>query len=269
VLRDITAAPPDSPPVAATLGPQAAIAAQRATLRDAMPRLTSLSTTAVPGLPDTSISLMPVTALVGPRGSGKSRILAAISWLLCGSPELSHAPLPADVRVEGSIGAKVRGRPIARTASSAPAGSLPRCLLLPARERIAASEPGPAGRADLSPSEAMAAWIEERWRSGESGGVLLIEEPELDLNPQAQRYLYRVMRAYGERNQVIYSSTRSASFVDAVHHMEIIRLDIGTTGLSVRRAPVDLLTDDRKAAPRRRVRPRARRDVLRQLGCAR
>jgi hypothetical protein len=210
-----------------------------------MPRLTSLTTTAVPGLPDTHISLMPVTALVGPRGSGKSRILAAISWLLSGSPALSLSPLPPEIAVEGTLDASSRGKMVARTAISEPAGQLPRCLLLAAPERIADSDPAPAGRADLSPAEAMIAWIEERWRSGESGGVLLIEEPELDLNPLAQRYLYRVLRAYAERNQVIYS-TRSASFVDAVHHMEIVRLDIGTSGLTVRRAPAELLTDDER-----------------------
>lgn len=53
------------------------------------------------------------------------------------------------------------------------------------------------------------------------------------------------MRAYAERNQVIYS-TRSASFVDAAHHMEIVRLDIGASGLTVRRAPAGLLTDDQR-----------------------
>lgn len=120
-----------------------------------MSRLTSLTTTAVPGLPDTRISLMPVTALVGPRGSGKSRILAAISWLLSGSPELTRSPFPSDTRVEGMLGTAPRGKPIARTGLSKPtSGQLPRCLLLPARERIADSEPTPAGRADLSPAEA-------------------------------------------------------------------------------------------------------------------
>ncbi|MEP7158979.1 MAG: hypothetical protein ABI797_06095, partial [Chloroflexota bacterium] len=58
-------------------------------------RLTSITTRGVPGLPDVNVALQPVTALIGPRGSGKSRLLRAISWLLSGAPLLmSDLPAP-------------------------------------------------------------------------------------------------------------------------------------------------------------------------------
>jgi len=41
--------------------------------------------------------------------------------------------------------------------------------------------------------------------------VVLIEEPELFLRPQAQRYFYRLLRAFAERgNQVLYSTHEPA-----------------------------------------------------------
>lgn len=52
-------------------------------------RLTSVRTRDVAGLPDLDVRLMPVTVLVGPRGSGKSRFLAATAWLLLGEPPLA------------------------------------------------------------------------------------------------------------------------------------------------------------------------------------
>ena len=206
-----------------------------------MTRLTSLSTTALPGLPDTRLDLLPVTALVGPRGSGKSRVLSAISWLLTGKPEPARPPLPPDFHVEGSLGTGDERVTIVRSMASAPRVTLPSCTLLTARGRLVPNGPPSPGSVGLSPAERMIGWIEDRRRAGESGRVLLIEEPELDLNPHAQRYLYRILRGYAEKNQVVYS-TRSASFVDAAHHQEIVRLDIDD-GFAVRRAPPELLTD--------------------------
>lgn len=48
----------------------------------------------VPGLRDLEIELGDVTALAGPRGSGKSRLLAAVSWLLSGAPALAEPDHP-------------------------------------------------------------------------------------------------------------------------------------------------------------------------------
>jgi predicted ATP-dependent endonuclease of OLD family len=51
-------------------------------------------------------------------------------------------------------------------------------------------------------------------RAGESGLVVLIEEPELFLRPQAQRYLYRLLRTFAEAgNQVVYS-THAPAFLN-------------------------------------------------------
>ena len=72
--------------------------------------------------------------------------------------------------------------------------------------------------------------------------MLLIEEPELFLRPQAQRYLYRLLRRFAEAgNQVIYS-THSPSFLN-VSRLEELAL--------VQRPPT--------AAPRSCSRGRSRR----------
>ena len=127
----------------------------------------------------------------------------------------------------------------------APLQPLPPTMLLLARDRLPPGPPPAPGQPELSPAEVVIAWLDARTRRGEEGAVVLIEEPELDLNPQTQRYFYRVLRAFGERNQVIYS-TRSPSFVDAVHHGEIIRLDVSNHALAIRRAPPELLTDEQR-----------------------
>ena len=209
---------------------------------DRLARLINLATVGVPGLPDTTIPLLPVTALVGPRGSGKSRLLAAISWLLKGEPELASRGHADGLRVEAVIDDGGRERTIARDATTQPTGELPSSMLLTAGTRLDGGTPVTVGQLELSPAELVITWLEAHCRRGESGSVVLIEEPELDLNPQTQRYFYRVLRQFGERNQVIYS-TRSPSFVDAVHHAEIVRLDMSGDRMAIRRAPAELSTD--------------------------
>ena len=59
-------------------------------------------------------------------------------------------------------------------------------------------------------------------RAGLTGFVALIEEPELYLRPQAQRFLYRLLRRFAEAgNQVIYS-THSPAFLNAARLDEVI-----------------------------------------------
>lgn len=106
-------------------------------------------------------------------------------------------------------------------------------------ERMAELAPHPT--TDAVAAEAMVAAVEACCDECLSGEVLLIEEPELLLTPQAQRYLSRLLRRFAEAgNQVLYS-TRSTAFLDAAHHDEILRLDLRKGRRSVRRTrPRDL-----------------------------
>jgi len=172
-------------------------------------------------------------------------LLAAISWLVTASPDLTDAQSSPDLIVTADLDGPAGSRRIERTATAVPGQPLPPTMLLLARDRLPPAPTPMPGQPELSPAEVVIAWLEARTLRGEEGGLVLIEEPELDLNPQTQRYFYRVLRAFGERNQVIYS-TRSPSFVDAVHHSEIIRLDVTDHALTVRRAPSELLTDEQR-----------------------
>ncbi|MEX1172639.1 MAG: TOPRIM nucleotidyl transferase/hydrolase domain-containing protein, partial [Chloroflexota bacterium] len=201
---------------------------------------------AVPGLPDIDVALRPITAVIGPRAIGKSRLLAAISWLLSGHPRLGDPGSEAAPVVTGELASSDGPRTVQRSGDTASLQPLPRCWYLPIHERIADRPPtGPAARgwSDAAGAEAMVDAIEAACRAGRSGDVLVIEEPEVMLTPHAQRHLYRLLRAFGRDNQVIYS-TRSPAMLDATHHDEILRLDLAAAGLRVLDAPVALLTDE-------------------------
>ena len=80
-----------------------------------------------------------------------------------------------------------------------------------------------------APAAALVAAVEELCARGETGLVLLIEEPELFLRPQAQRYLHRLLRQLaGAGNQVLYS-THSPAFVDVGRLDELALVDWGPT----------------------------------------
>jgi putative ATP-dependent endonuclease of the OLD family len=176
----------------------------------------------------------PVCALVGGPSVGKSNVLAAI-WMLLqrGSP----VPEASDV----SVGA---GGPICLSAtlgdgdeisletsgagSASESGPSVPVLFLPAALRstrlIAGPRTAPAaaraarrhfavsdGRSSAALAGALVAGIEDLCDAGEHGLVLLIEEPELFLRPQAQRYLYRLLRRFADNgNQVLYSTHEPA-----------------------------------------------------------
>ena len=99
---------------------------------------------------------------------------------------------------------------------------------------------------DAKAAESLIDAVEQTCAECDGGEVLLIEEPELLLTPQAQRYLYRLLRRFADGgNQVLYS-TRSPSFVDAAHHEEIVRLDrIGANRWIRRTDPAALSDADR------------------------
>jgi predicted ATP-dependent endonuclease of OLD family len=96
---------------------------------------------------------------------------------------------------------------------------------------------------DAAAAEALLSVVEACCQKCLTGEILLIEEPELLLTPQAQRYLYRLLRRFAESgNQVLYS-TRSPAFVDAAHHNEIVRLGLRRGRRSLRRTSPQALTD--------------------------
>ena len=190
----------------------------------------------------------PLCALVGEADAGKSNLLAAIRAVL----DPAAAPLTAADTTEGGDGdvsirvsladgseATLEGSP--RENAVTGGASAPPTLFLPAEERagavlagwtprrqrqpaakvferaLARQRPTPAGRA-LAVLEA----VESCSSQGLGSLLLLIEEPELYLRPQAQRYLYRVMRQFSlAGNQVIYS-THSPAFLNVTRMDELV-----------------------------------------------
>lgn len=213
----------------------------------------------VPGLPAVDLGIGAVTALVGPRGSGKSQLLGSIAWLLKGRPSI--APAGAAVRVSGQLDGTTgpvrftRSSEVGLAFDSGRAAALPACSFLRARGRLRpeADRSGSVSRrmtelsgdatSDAVAAEALVAAVEACCDECVTSEMLLIEEPELLLTPQAQRYLYRLLRSFAEGgNQVVYS-TRSPAFLDAAHHDEIIRLDLRRGRRSIRRTRAGALSD--------------------------
>jgi predicted ATP-dependent endonuclease of OLD family len=209
-------------------------------------RLASIATHGVQGLPNVELALQPVTALIGPRASGKSSLLRAVSWLLSGTPTgVGGAPVPR-VRAELISLDDGKRRSIERGPTAFPANPLPNVVFLAARDRLpSATETQHPYESDAASAEAMVAAIAERRLAGVEGEVLLIEEPELMLTVHQQRHFYNLLQRYAERNQVIYS-TRSPQMLDAVNYQEIVRLDVHAGRMKARRAPAETLTVEQR-----------------------
>lgn len=198
-----------------------------------MIRLSSVTVRGLPGFPDTTIELQPMTALIGPRASGKSRVLQGLAWLVEGQPAAGDATTEVKAELVDTAGT----RRVARGPGAVfPAGPLPRATWLPVHDRASG---------DAQAAEALIEDVARRRLSGVEGELLLVEEPEVMLTPQQQRHLYRLLRRYAERNQVVYS-TRAPALLDAVYYHEIVRLDRTSGGTRVRRAPVQLLSDEQR-----------------------
>ena len=213
-----------------------------------MPFLETVRVRAYRSARDVELRLGPVTALIGEAGSGKSNLLRAIRALL----DPAVPPGPEDLRGrarELSVEARLSdGSRIAVTAR--PPGTpratrrgAPPVLFLPATTRSGPlfaldGEPGrveeavrvfrgalegsPVRPSGSSGASALVAGADACREAGVTGVVFLIEEPELFLRPQTQRYLYRRLRAVAaEGNQVIYS-THAPAFLNVARLEEIV-----------------------------------------------
>ncbi len=200
----------------------------------------------------------PVCALVGGPSVGKSNVLEAIWKLLQGGePALE----PGDVThgaAGGSMielsarladGDEVRVEASPPRSARASGSSIP-VLFLPAALRSAQLVATPvsggparalaerhfrdgAGASSAAPATRLVAGVEAMCAEHVRGLVLLIEEPELFLRPQAQRYLYRLLRRLaGNGNQVLYS-THEPAFLNVGRLEELALVEhshrLGTT----------------------------------------
>jgi predicted ATP-dependent endonuclease of OLD family len=190
----------------------------------------------------------PLCALVGEAASGKSTVLHAIWTLL-----ESSAPVPTleDVSEEAErvhLEADTKDRTLFLDANPPATLNLnrdgaPPVLFLPSHLRAGTVVAPTSDRAAAAISRrflpaadgalSLLGGVEALYRGGVSGLVLLIEEPELYMGPQAQRYLYRLLRLLSEQgNQVLYS-THAGVFlsVDRLEELAMVRHNrrLGTT----------------------------------------
>jgi hypothetical protein len=165
---------------------------------------------------------------VGEPETGKSNLLAALRCVL--DPRVDPVPTdaarggPAEMELEAVLrsGARIRltGRPhaVERSAEAAP----PPVVFFPAalRDGALVAAPGPLRHGDAADPALIGAFRRALAEEVE-GVVALIEEPELHLRPQGQRYLYRLLRRFAERgNQVVYS-THAPTFLNAARLDEV------------------------------------------------
>ena len=189
----------------------------------------------------TELRLGPVTALVGEANAGKSNLLAAVA-LLGADGETKLVPDDAATAELITVEASTTAAPVevrydhgtVTRRGSWPIAVLPSALrattIVP---RFAPPDAGTAAVADAirdqahhrgspgSRADGLVNALERCCEIGVSGVLLLIEEPELFLRPQAQRYLYRLLHRFAAAgNQVIYS-THAPSFLNVARLDEL------------------------------------------------
>ena len=197
---------------------------------------------------DVELALGPVTAFVGEARSGKSTLLRAIRTLL----DPSAPPGPEDVRgragaltVEARLadGKRIELRARPPEEPQARRRGAPPVLFLPAAARSgplldldgeargledavrlfrgALGEPREPD-SDAAGASALLAAVGACRESGVTGAVFLVEEPELFLRPQTQRYLYRRLRGLAaDGNQILYS-TYAPAFLNVARLEELV-----------------------------------------------
>ncbi|MFP5317894.1 MAG: ATP-dependent nuclease [Acidimicrobiia bacterium] len=189
-----------------------------------------------------------VTILVGEANAGKSNLLAAARAVL--DPGCGLSPADATVGGDGRIvlEADLVGRGRARLLLE-PDGRLvaerdgtPPVLFLPSELRAGAvlAEPVPSGGEFESLKQAIAEQAQPPRHSraapatglvkgldrcadlGLTGAVVLVEEPELYLRPQAQRYLARQLRCLADAGNQVLFSTHSPAFLNVSRLEELV-----------------------------------------------
>ncbi|MGH2641281.1 MAG: ATP-dependent nuclease [Actinomycetota bacterium] len=226
-------------------------------------------------LKDASFRPGTISAIVGEQSAGKSNLLTAIRALLDPtSAPLEANDLPEDdqpsttsIRIVGELAdgstISVTGSPPDLPSSEGPAR--PPALFFPAglRDGEIVAPPGgvPHPAAELiraavdravthssehgttASAHGLVAGLESWQEAGITGLIILMEEPELFLPPQAQRYLYRLLRAVvAQGNQILYS-THSPAFLNVVRLDELVfterRPKVGTLLLQPEPLPAD------------------------------
>lgn len=210
---------------------------------------------------DTTLSPGRMCALVGEAQTGKSNLLAAAHAVLDEyaviEPRDASTLAAGPIRIEATLES---GRRLALETDGSlvtRAGEPPPVLYLPASARAAelvAAEPEDrlaqhalglmrealdeqgSGRSPTSgtlPAASLVDGLEACCVRGIRGLVVLMEEPELYLRPQAQRYLYRLLHTFTRGgNQVLYT-THSPNLLNVAHLGELAFVRLAEDGTRV------------------------------------